>query len=147
MKRTLLRRGAYIALVCAGVLAALLVPAFTKSSGGYIDYPVNDNGQTYGSGLHSEFEDAEAPDLIFAVGVDGTEGYVLKTDLEGTGPLAKPQNPDEALAYMEQLEELANEAAARGDKYVYYIPLYESDGTTVIGQSGVSMPEMPNSDT
>jgi hypothetical protein len=140
MKKILFKRGAYVLLICVGILAALLIPAFTNSDGAYIDYSVNANGQTYGSGLHSEFEDADAPDLIFATGIDGIEGYVLKTDLEGTGSLAKPQNPDEAMVYMEQLEGLSNEAAARGEKYVYYIPLYESDGTTVIGQFGVSAP-------
>jgi len=82
----------------------------------------------------------EKTDLIPAIGIEGIEGYVLRSDLDGTGPLDKPHNPDEALVYMEQLEALVKDAETRGDDYIYYIPLYASDGTTVIGKFGISAP-------
>ena len=96
-------------------------------------FPVNENGQTFGSGGYG----ADNPDLVLAYGIDGTLGYVLRTDIDGTGPLEKPNNPDEALAYMEELDKLAAEARARGESYIYTIPLYASDGRTVIGEFGV----------
>ena len=65
------------------------------------DFPVNENGQTYGSGLHPACDTIEKPDLIQEIGIDGTEGYVMRTDFEDTGPLDRPQNEEEALVYME----------------------------------------------
>ena len=85
-------------------------------------------------------QEDENIDLIPAIGIEGVEGYVLRSDLDGTGPLDKPHNPDEALIYMEQLEALVEDAETRGDDYIYYIPLYASDGTTVIGKFGISAP-------
>jgi hypothetical protein len=140
MEKTFLRRGLYVLLVCVGILVSFAISAYTNSNRVNIGFSVNGNGQTYGSALHPEYEDIVPPDLILAVGVDGNEGYVLRSDLEGTGPLTKPQNPEEALVYMDQLEELVNDAITRDEKYLYYIPLYEADGTTVIGQFGVSIP-------
>lgn len=141
MKKAFIRRSVYILLLCIGLLASMLITVSAGGSGKtYIDFPVNENKQTYGSGIHSEHENIEKPDLILAMGIDGTEGYVLKSDLEGTGPLQRPQNAEEALVYNEQLEALIREAEARGEEYVYYIPLYESDGRTVIGKFGVSIP-------
>lgn len=43
-------------------------------------YPVNVHGETYGSGLLYEIV-GEEPDLIEAVGTDGTEGYVRTEEL------------------------------------------------------------------
>jgi len=82
----------------------------------------------------------EKTDLIPAIGIEGVEGYVLRSDLDGTGPLDSPHNPDEALVYMDQLEALVKDAETRGDDYIYYIPLYASDGATVIGKFGISAP-------
>jgi len=97
-------------------------------------FPVNAFGQTYGSGGFG----AQSPDLILATGIDGIVGYVLRSDLDGeTGPVIRPNNPDEAALYMEKLEELAAEARARGEWFVYTIPLYASDGRTVIGEFAI----------
>jgi hypothetical protein len=123
------------------------------------DFPVNENGLTYGSGGFG----ANNPDLILAIGIDGTTGYVLRTDLEGTGPLVRPNNPEEALRYMEELDRLAEEAlrlieeldrlaAEEGagddlhirivrERNLFLIPLYASDGQTVIGEFGISFGE------
>ncbi|MDR2569768.1 MAG: hypothetical protein LBD23_05665 [Oscillospiraceae bacterium] len=101
---------------------------------GIPDFPVNERGQTFGSGGFG----SDNPDLILATGDDGTIGYVLRTDLFSYGPsLDEPQNPEEALIYMKQFEELVKEAQARGAAYVYYIPLYDSDGQTIIGKFGM----------
>lgn len=91
----------------------------------YPDYPVNANGETYGSSSIS-IEGLEpgtivvGPDLIQALGADGTEGYVRSSDFFSE----RPNNPEEALRMQEERE-------ARG---AYTIPLYASDGITVIGE-------------
>ena len=65
-----------------------------------------------------------------------TKGYVYYADLERD----TPQNPEEAKEYMERLDTLIREANERGDRYLWYIPLYASDGVTVIGSFGISNP-------
>ncbi|MFS0728350.1 peptidase M56 BlaR1 [Paenibacillus sp. 1P07SE] len=86
---------------------------------GMPNYPVNANGQTYGSAADAPSRDAE-PDLIGAYGVDGTLGYVKKEDLNEE----LPKTPEEALAIQES-KALAGEQS---------IPLYDVDGETVIGE-------------
>ncbi|MGX1829129.1 hypothetical protein ACWIE6_12790 [Paenibacillus taichungensis] len=81
------------------------------------NYPKNRNGQTYGSATEATSPETE-PELIEAIGVDGTEGYVLKKDLDGE----QPSTPEEAIA-------LQNSRAADGRD----IPLYDLDGENVIG--------------
>lgn len=81
-------------------------------------FPKNENGQTYGSSADADSLETE-PDLIAALGVDGTEGYVKRTDLEGE----MPRTPEEAIASMN------NNEASNGRQ----IPLYAADGKTVIG--------------
>ncbi len=86
-------------------------------------YPTNENGQTYGSAadansLTSHGTPGTEPDLIRAVGVDGTSGYVLKKDLDGE----LPKKPEEALAIQRSRPPGGRD-----------IPLYDVDGETVIG--------------
>ena len=83
-------------------------------------YQVNESGETYGSALYATSLETE-PDLIEAYGADGTLGYVKKTDLHGG---VSPKSPEEAL----QLQEKAKLSPPRT------IPLYKSDGKTVIGE-------------
>lgn len=80
-------------------------------------YPKNKNGQTYGSSVYATSLETE-PDLILATGVDGTEGYLLKKDMEGE----LPKTPEEAIA-------MQNSRSPEGRD----IPLYDKDGETVIG--------------
>jgi len=80
-------------------------------------YPKNKNGQTYGSSVYATSPETE-PDLILAFGVDGTEGYLLKKDMEGE----LPKTPEEAIA-------MQNSRSPEGRD----IPLYDKDGETVIG--------------
>ena len=99
------------------------------------EFEVNERGQTFGYSQTNEDATPLFPDLVFAIGVDGTEGYVLLEDLNANGPLQRPRNPEEAMLYMEQL----NGIEGNGD-YLYYIPIYASDGVTVIGTFGISAP-------
>lgn len=86
-------------------------------------YSINANGQSYGSEL-SAADPSQAPDLISAYGVDGTLGYVKKTDL---------------MAF-----QLASPAASRKLTLEQFkgadIPLYASDGVTVLGRYHISAP-------
>lgn len=77
---------------------------------------VNPSGQTFGSALNAECIQEE-PELILAKGVDDIVGYVKNTDLNRS--MAK--SPQEA----------AKAVQTRG---AYFIPLYKSDGKTVIGK-------------
>ncbi len=89
-------------------------------------YHINANGESYGYGVQAEVIGYE-PDLIAATGIDGTDGYVRRSDLEG--PL--PSSPGEALAMQ----------SSEGR----YIPLYKSDGETSIGEFYISPPVISTS--
>ncbi|WP_211220800.1 hypothetical protein [Paenibacillus terrigena] len=82
-----------------------------------MNFPKNNNGQTYGSIADATSPESE-PELISAMGVDGTAGYVLKKDLDGE----LPKSPEEAIA-------IQNSRSPDGRD----IPLYDVDGETVIG--------------
>ena len=81
-------------------------------------YSVNGNGKTYGNGPYPAGEIQE-PDLIRAHGVNGVEGYVKSSDMSPSF-----STPEEALAYQKEIEKVG----------YLSIPLYESDGKTVIGE-------------
>lgn len=116
--------------VFSGGLIAVSAASITR-------YQTNERGLTYGHvDPNLSPEKQEMPELIAAIGIDGTEGYVYASDLDGE----QPKTPEEALKYMEKLEQEI--AIARAAKSVYFrtIPLYASDGVTVIGQFGISYP-------
>ena len=81
-------------------------------------YSVNENGQTYGEGPFPAGKDQE-PDLIKAIGENGVVGYIKNSDVT-----ASVSSPEEAIAHQKEIEEIGYQS----------IPLYESDGTTVIGE-------------
>ncbi len=83
-------------------------------------FKINANGDTYGSGL-SEIFTGKEPNLIAAYGKDGTFGYVYATDL----------NAQKANTLKQALETEVNNNSR-------FIPLYESDGETVIGKFEVA---------
>ena len=139
-KKRVQARWVYTLIICVVMLATAVILTAASENSKSEEFPTNRKGQTYGSGLVENPNDSVLPDLIFASGVDGTDGYVLRTDLEGCGPLAKPNNPEEAMVYMDELDKLIKEAILRGDQYLYYIPLYASDGETIIGKFGISIP-------
>jgi hypothetical protein len=82
-----------------------------------MNYPKNKNGQTYGSAADATSSETR-PELISAIGVDRTKGYVLKKDIDGE----LPKSPEEAIAKQ-------NSRSPGGRD----IPLYDVDGETVIG--------------
>lgn len=84
---------------------------------------VNAQGETYGV-----WGDDAEPDLIAAIATNGREGYVRRTELDAvTG--VNPSTPAEALAWQD---------AHAGE--TFSIPVYESDGETVIGSFRVVGP-------
>lgn len=111
-----------IVTICIGITAGLIIgiislgPAFSSPSGAP-HYPKNLNGQTYGSNTQATSIETE-PDLILAIGVDGTEGYIKSVDLNGT----MPKTPEEALKLQSKAPDFR------------IIPLYAVDGKTVIGK-------------
>lgn len=108
------------------VIVGLVVGIFAKSVAFAFstqDYAVNKNNQTYGTAGGVETGD-ELPDLIAAIGEDGTKGYVRADDLYGN----LPSSPEEAVALMHDSDYLDG-----GE-----IDLYASDGVTVIGKFLIS---------
>jgi MFS superfamily sulfate permease-like transporter len=100
-------------------------------------YQTNENGSTYGTMEHvAKNPLAEAPDLIATIGIDGTYGYCYKADIDGD----QPSNPEESVKYMEELNRKITIAIENGEEFLWYIPLYESDGVMVIGKHGISIP-------
>ena len=85
----------------------------------------NNNGQTYGSELYSTEYD-NGPDLILVEMENGKTGYVYRDEFYDNEN--QPNNPEEAVAYMEKVEKNIK-------KYGYYklIPVYKEDGKTEIG--------------
>jgi hypothetical protein len=85
------------------------------------DLGVNASGQTYGASGWSESPEDE-PDLIAARATNGRTGYILNTDqsiIDMTGGVTQAEIDDY----------IAN--TGRADRL---IPVYESDGRTVIGE-------------
>lgn len=75
---------------------------------------VNANGDTYGTSATGL-----SPDLVLVIATNGQRGYAYATDLAGP----EINNPEEALGYMESM---------KGTTLT--VPVYESDGETVIGE-------------
>jgi len=112
------------------VISLFTIPVFATSDESntinekFFNFPVNENGFTYGSILDAHSFENE-PDLILAIGRCGTEGYVYAKDLYG--PM--PNTPEEALEIMEQ----------RSTEPIS-IPLYAYDGENVIGEYIIDPP-------
>lgn len=81
------------------------------------DWGVNAKGETYGvENVHG------SPDLIAVVATNGKQGYVYAADLNAAGgPM--PTSPEDAL--VQQQERLGQE---------FSVPVYESDGETLVGE-------------
>jgi hypothetical protein len=71
------------------------------------NFPKNRWGQTYGSDAMADSE-ADAPDLIAAVGDAGISGYVRKTDLYGPDF----RSPEEALAWESEMNRTGGQVLA-----------------------------------
>lgn len=111
-------------LISAAVISGLALGTFCVShtlanstTNSNSIYKTNKSGQTYGSDMNCTSIGQE-PDLIQAIGSDGTEGYVLSKDLNGD----MPKSPEEALALQGKAPQTRK------------IPLYDAEGKTVIGE-------------
>jgi hypothetical protein len=71
-----------------------------------------------------------SPELVAASGMNGITGYLYQRDIDADSP----NNPEEAVEYMKRLEELNEQGI-----FSKFIPLYGSDGFTVIGEFEVSI--------
>ena len=130
MELSLGERGVWICTTLAVLIAVVFlllgcaVPEQTRRIGD-VEYPVNANGQTYGSSMDAFMSLPEGkvgddvidylPDLVAVTSPDGQEGYVLKEDFLPPAP----RTPEEAAA-------MAKEGS-------HTVPLYDEDGVTVIG--------------
>lgn len=83
-----------------------------------IKYEINKNGETYGLGIYEQR--LGMPDLVKAVGIDGTIGYVRSKELN----LNLGNTPEENLKLQMQNKNKPNRK----------LNLYDKDGQTVIGE-------------
>ncbi|WP_144940629.1 hypothetical protein [Paenibacillus sp. 32O-W] len=88
------------------------------TNGNVPDYSENEQGDKIGHGPFAPGPSQE-PDLIRAEGGDGVVGYVKASDMNPSF-----SSPEEAIANQEAIEEIGYRS----------IPLYDSDGKTVIGE-------------
>src|SRR5689334_10550819 len=126
--------GALVAVIVAGGLAVGVLgaayadggvgmPASTSTQDPapvYQPPQTNARGQTYGSALGATTY-AQVPDLVSVWDNEGQPGYARKTDIF---PSKFPTSPD------------AVSALQQGDVTSSSVPVYESDGVTVIGTYG-----------
>lgn len=112
--------GAIVGLIMAGpsigdsLVGSSSSTSATGSGAGAVDFPVNENGETYGSA-----NGASVPDLLAAPTDDGKLGYVRVNELE-----------------------LARNVAGSLESGIRVVDVYASDGETVIGQFTVTK-DMP----
>ena len=94
----------------------------------YVDYEVNENGQTYGTDIDSPYVE-DLPDLMAVIGDHGKQGYVYRDEFLGD----PPSSPEEAVAIQKSIENGT------------YIPkvynVYESDGVTIIDTFTETVPD------
>lgn len=92
----------------------LVTPMAASEFASTVSISINSNQQTYGSGL-SLTEDGKMPDLISAIGTNGEHGYVYSAEVFSIGDVNSPEEAINAIYT------------------AYTVPLYLSDGVTVIG--------------
>lgn len=115
-----------IAGFAAGVAGSAVVgSAVADSRGGF---PVNAHGQTYGSVANAT--SGNTPDLVLVELPDGSTGYVNASDLAAADG-GDVSTPAEAVARQEAQQSQALGAASATS--TSDLPVYKSDGTTVIG--------------
>lgn len=93
----------------------------------------NANGEIFGAAPILEQINI-TPDLILAIGTNGKTGYVKSSDLN----MDYISNPDFATSYTNYIEAKMNSC---DQSSALIIPLYESDGVTVIGEFALSFPD------
>lgn len=99
--------GAFAAAPVIGSLVDQSAAPAAAIAGDPVEFPVNANGETYGSAVNDR-----VPDLIVARAEGGKLGYIRVSELEFTRNLVR-SDPD--------------------PNSVYNIDVYESDGETTLG--------------
>lgn len=118
MKKQMIAAGIGVALVGTATFFMIVSNTETKAGLASPPYAANEKGQTYGEGPFPVGKNQE-PDLIKAIGENGVEGYIKNSDVTPTF-----SSPEEALIHQKEVEKQGYQS----------VPLYESDGTTVIGE-------------
>lgn len=118
----LLKRTPFLVIILIGIFTGSIAYAsvniiFNQNDAKPHEFPKNQYGETYGSALDATPQEKE-PDLIKAIGEDGTIGYVRSSELIGE----LPKSPQEALAQQEK--------GNNGRE----ISLYDVDGRTIKGK-------------
>lgn len=90
---------------------SILEDAFIAAS----EYAINENGMEYGSVLTAEYT-GHNPDLVSVVATNGIEGYAYESEL-----FIEPTTLEDAIAVSQEMHSKT-------------VPVYESDGTTVVGE-------------
>lgn len=127
--------GTFVAIcLLMGTLIIFAAAAGKQTGDVSSNYETNENGQTYGTAMYASTPNEE-PDLILAESPDGTEGYIYSSDLNAD----LPKNPEDMLAMNEKYEKIWDDAPAGEVVVARYIPLYEADGKTVIGEFPIVM--------
>lgn len=120
---------ALVAGLLVGSLSLLPVLASNQLSQDNTPAPifqVNQSGEKYGSLANANYPGQE-PDLVMAIGVDGTKGYLKYSDMMGK----LPKNPEEAIAMQN----------SRQNEFPKTLPLYDVDGKTIIGEFKINNPK------
>lgn len=124
--------------VVLGIVAAFIAGTALSTTGAtaeepadrtVVDHSVNEDGESFGS-LAKVESPAEEPDLIRVIATNGKEGYVQRSQLHDVDG-SNVANPEEAIKYMKEWENHPEGIS---------IPVYESDGKTVIGEFIVQTP-------
>lgn len=92
----------------------------SKDKGLIPAYDTNKNGQSFGI-IYPNTAKKDYPDLVGAVGIDGTKGYVYSAELFGG---VNPSSPKAASALMMDRDYIQGKI----------VNLYASDGVTIIGK-------------
>ncbi|MBL7498638.1 hypothetical protein I6A84_32785 [Frankia sp. CNm7] len=108
------------------------VPVGQAPAGPVPHWPTNAAGETYGSALDGQFPGDE-PDLISAWTTEWTVGYVRRTELDIATGASVVRNPADALAWNAKVAAMI----AAGERV--FVPVYEQDGVTVIGQHEIQL--------
>lgn len=134
--------------LCCLVVCTLVLSGFADSrdANNRFDpshiYEVNQAGQTYGSAMYAASPEKE-PDLVLAEGLDGTQGYVYSSDLNAD----MVDSPEEALLLIKKYKEMWENAPVGEVVVARYIPLYDSDGKTIIGDFPITIGFKESNDT
>ena len=128
------RKNIILCVFCLCIIVSLTAGSGFAGRNEKPAFSVNENGQTYGSDMKIEDPQA-APDLISILASNGKEGYAYKEDLYA---LEYYLTEEKALENSKIQTEIFKKAAKKNPDVMivpwHSIPVYESDGKTIIGE-------------